>query len=70
MCGKERLYTLKQAQAVVRALGMTLRKVDGEYQVTVAPRQVYYTDDIDDAVGTARLEYERMSDGLPPLHGL
>lgn len=51
--------TLKQAQATLRALGITLRKVDGEYQIKPralpwASDVVSYHTDLDDAVGTGQ----------------
>lgn len=59
--------TLKQAQATLRALGITLRKVDGEYQIKPralpwASDVVSYHTDLDDAVGTGQalaVSYER-----------
>lgn len=52
--------TLAQAKAACKAVGMSLRKRDGEYRVTLrnvdpqlAERIAYYTNDISDAVATA-----------------
>lgn len=49
--------SIKQASHIVRELGLHLVKEDGEYQVRVPgqPAATYHTDDLDDAVGTARL---------------
>lgn len=59
--------TLKQAKEICGNLGMTLRKTDGEYRVTYrvtasdwktreqAEEYAYYTNDLSDAVATARL---------------
>lgn len=52
--------TLKNAMAEAKKHGTHLRKVEGEYQVKPHNKSwtsdsVYYTDDIDDAVGTAKL---------------
>ena len=51
--------TLREAQRILRELGMQLRKVDQEYQVKPAGmgswqtgEQVYYTDDLQDALAT------------------
>lgn len=54
--------TIKQTIAAIKAIpGMTARCVDGEYRVTFtegsnATREAmaYYTDDAQDAIGTAR----------------
>jgi hypothetical protein len=50
-----------EAKALVRPLGFTLTKRDGEYRLapihgTPASREAgaYYTNDLEDAVGTAR----------------
>lgn len=54
--------TLRDAKLTVATLGLTLRKREGEYRVTVrttdhelAERMAYYTNDINDAVATAQL---------------
>ncbi len=54
------------AKAIVRELGFSLTRKDGEYRLapsTGTPAQkearAYYTDDLDDAVGTARQEAAR-----------
>jgi hypothetical protein len=55
---------LRQTKALVATLGFTLSKRDGEYRL--APRGLppdqteapaYYTNDLDDALATARAEY-------------
>ena len=53
--------TLREAQRILRELGMSLRKVDREYQVKPAGmgswqtgEQVYYTDDLQDAYETGK----------------
>ena len=47
--------TLAEATKTVRALGLSLRKVDGEYQVrTGRTEETYFTDNIEDAVDTAK----------------
>lgn len=52
--------TLAMAKSLVKLYGYTLAKVDGEYQVRVRnhPEWNYYTDDIEDAVSTARVMFE------------
>lgn len=54
--------TQSEARRILRDLGWTLRCSDGEYRV--APRgasedRAYYTNDLDDAIGTARAENAR-----------
>lgn len=54
--------TLREAQTFCRGLGYTLKHQDGEY--IVKPRGFdddagYFTTDLDDAVGTASVMYER-----------
>ena len=47
--------TLRQATIELRSQGITLRKVDGEYQVLpkgTGPAQTYYTNDLGDAYAT------------------
>lgn len=47
--------TLKEAIKLLSAKGITLKKVDGEYQVNYKGGKeatTYYTDDLDDAVAT------------------
>ena len=49
--------TIKQAKEELKALDMTLRKRDGEYRVNFREGNEdssYYTDDINDAVATAK----------------
>jgi hypothetical protein len=52
------LYTIRQAQAIAKEHGYTLRKnVYGEYRVNKAGGEeatAYYTCDLDDALGTVR----------------
>lgn len=52
--------TFKEAQATCRAFGHTLtRRPDGEYRLNVrggTEATAYYTTDLDDACGTARME--------------
>lgn len=54
--------TLKQAKATCREYGCTFRKTDcGEYRVNLiggTEAQAAYTDDLDDAIGTAKLMAE------------
>lgn len=58
--------TLKNAKAMLRALGYTLSHRDGEFRVapmdgTPDSREAraYYTDDLDDAIATVRCELAR-----------
>lgn len=51
--------TIKEAQAICRSIGFTLRKYDGEFQLypigfNSDHRWAYFTDDIEDAVETCR----------------
>lgn len=48
--------TLAKARDIVKGYGFRLVKVDGEYQVRVPgkPDATYFTDDLDDALWTAR----------------
>lgn len=53
--------TYTEAQAELHRLGITLRKRDGEYRINYIDgheRTAYYTDDLGDAIGTARLMYD------------
>jgi hypothetical protein len=58
---KARMFT--EAKETVRRLGFTLTKQDGEYRVAIPGdrehQSSYYTDDLDDAVETARDMAER-----------
>lgn len=59
--------TISEAKAKCRALGFSLRKKDGEYRLNLVSgteATAYYTNDLDDAVGTALAEHNRklMSD--------
>jgi hypothetical protein len=63
--------TLAQARIECKALHFSITKRDGEYRVapldvpfTEREAKAYYTNDIHDAVGTARLERERVNRGL------
>jgi hypothetical protein len=50
--------TIKQAREELGRVGMVLRASDGEFRVNVrggAESTAYYTNDLDDAVGTGRL---------------
>lgn len=68
--------TQKQAKMILRALGFTMSARDGEFRIapmdgTPAQKEAraHYTDDLDDAVGTARLEAARaMRDTAASLH--
>lgn len=58
--------SLQNAKAAARTLGFTLSKRDGEYRLAPVngtpdqkEAQAHYTNDLDDALGTARLEYAR-----------
>lgn len=48
--------TLKQATTIVKELGLSLTKTDGEYRVRIPgqPEADYYTSELDDAIDTAR----------------
>jgi len=53
----KRKRTLKDSQAELREIGMVLTKKDGEYRVNFKggrEETSYYTNDLDDAVGTAK----------------
>ncbi len=57
---KRRQKYLNRTQAVkaIRAMGMNVKVVDGEFRVNYpkgAESTAYYTDDPEDAVGTARV---------------
>ena len=51
--------TLTEAKAAIKALGMTIRRENGEYRVAFKGKDsetsAYYTTDISDAVSTARM---------------
>lgn len=56
------MTTIKQAQLELKRIDWQMRRIDGEFQVK--PRalgwddaKVYLTNDIDDAVGTAKLQH-------------
>ena len=54
--------TIREAQAIARENGYTLRKRDGEYRVNKTGGEeatAYYTDDLDDAIATVRFEAKR-----------
>jgi hypothetical protein len=68
---KGKRTTLADARAAVRALGFTLSRRDGEYRLapqagrpSVKEAQAHYTDDIDDAIGTAQQEARRRNVAL------
>jgi hypothetical protein len=69
--------TVKEAMAEVRKLGMVLSKTEyGEFRVNFkggSEESAYYTDDLSDAVGTARAMKKRKQpeeNGQPVSHGL
>lgn len=56
--------TLKEAKIKLAAIGYDIRKVDGEFQIKTRQNkwvgaEVYFTDDIHDAISTAQVEYQR-----------
>jgi len=56
----DKRMTVAEARKAIQALGLTLRYLGGEYRVDFrySHRQhdtAYYTNDLEDAVGTARL---------------
>lgn len=55
--------TFNEARATIRALGYSITRREGaEYRVNCiggSESSAYYTTDLDDAVGTARLEHQR-----------
>lgn len=62
--------SIKQAQATCRDMGMTLRKVDDEFQVKDRSWKwnhggVYHTNDLQDAVSTAQRMSEELSIDAP-----
>lgn len=63
------MTTQKQARQACKALGFTFRRTDlGEYRIApigASEDCAYYTDDIDDAIGTAWCEANRVT--CPPL---
>lgn len=50
------MTTQKQALALIRQLGLKVKVIDGEYQVTIPgrPESTYFTEDANDAIQTAR----------------
>lgn len=72
MNAKRVSMTLAEAKQIVRQYGFTLTKSEGEYRVgTGREESSYYTDDLADAVGTAKhmaqetgLQHERKSNPL------
>jgi hypothetical protein len=68
--------TQAQAKAILRSLGFTMSVCDGEFRVapmegTTSQKEARacYTDDLDDAVGTARQEVARaMRDAACEAH--
>lgn len=57
---------MREAKEIVSALGFTLRKNEwNEYvlrlRVGATEENTYYTDDLDDAIGTAQQEAKRRS---------
>lgn len=49
--------TLKQAKKTLKAIGITIRKNDGEYRVNIingTEATACYTNDIEDAIGTGK----------------
>lgn len=68
---KGKRTTLAEARVAVRALGFTLSSRDGEYRLAPlsgTPMQkedrAHYTNDIDDAIGTAQQEARRRNVAL------
>lgn len=62
--------TISEAKAKCRALGFSLRKKDGEYRLNLVggtEATAYYTNDLDDAVGTATMENARRVASNPHL---
>jgi hypothetical protein len=58
--------TIKNAKAMLRALGYTLSHRDGEFRAApmdgtpeTREARAYYTDDLDDAIATVRFEVSR-----------
>lgn len=68
--------TQAQAKALLRSLGFSMSRRDGEYRIapmdgTPAQKEAraYYTDDMDDAIGTARAEVAKaMRDAACEAH--
>lgn len=50
--------TIKEARQQLREIGFTLKKVDDEF-ILRAPGIEYFTDDLQDAVDTAKCEADR-----------
>jgi len=54
--------TMKQAKLIVKSYNAQLSRVYGEYRVrwpSAGPDADYFTNDLDDAIDTARFEYQR-----------
>jgi hypothetical protein len=57
--------TLAEARAELRAIGVTLKKSDGEYRVNFEggpEKTAYYTDDINDAVKTGKAMVAKLAE--------
>ncbi len=49
--------TMQQAKVILRAIGVSIRKDDGEYRVNIiggTELTAYYTSDLEDAVATGK----------------
>jgi hypothetical protein len=57
--------TLSKAKAIVAEYGLRLVKCDGEYVIRVPgnPNADYFTSDLDDALGTARMIWHELATG-------
>ena len=71
---KPQTYTLVSAQPMANGRGFSLPRRDGEYRLAPLDgspaeqeAQAYYTADIDDAVRTARAEYQRRIGPVLPI---
>lgn len=55
--------TYKEAASLIRQYGAQLTRIDDEYRVRFGnnPAADYFTDDLDDAVGTVMAEAKRVS---------